>query len=430
VEHETRTVKLRVGGMFCASCELLLSRALKKTRGVKSAKVSYRGGWAEIGYDPLAADLSDLRVAVESAGYDLSPDDAPARTDWRRAAGLLIIILALYVTLSHFGILNLLTPGRLAEAGLGYGMLFVVGLVTSVHCLAMCGGLNLSQTVGRSGLAPAALYNLGRVVSYTAVGFGVGALGSAISFTAAAQGALKLAAGVFMVIMGVNMLGIFPPLRKLAWFPPRLRSGGQSPLFVGLLNGLMPCGPLQSMQIYALATGSPIKGALSMLLFSLGTVPLMFGLGALSSGLGKRFSRQVMTAGAALVAALGLSMLAQGWSLSGLPSLFSMNVTRPLQGENTVTLENGVQVVHSTLQSWRYPAITVQAGLPVKWIIDAPKGSINGCNKAIHIPEYDIEYRFKTEENIIEFTPTRTGNFLYSCWMGMIRSTITVVDGG
>jgi hypothetical protein len=184
------------------------------------------------------------------------------------------------------------------------------------------------------------------------------------------------------------------------------------------------------MQIYALATGSPINGALSMLLFSLGTVPLMLGLGALSSVLGRKFSRQVMTAGAALVAALGLSMLSQGWSLSGLPSPLAIVETGPARGESTVTLENGVQVVHSTLQAWRYPAITVKAGLPVKWIIDAPKGSLNGCNNAIYIPEYDIEYKFKAEENIIEFTPARTGSFRYSCWMGMIRSTITVVDGG
>ena len=418
---ETKTVKLRVGGMFCPSCERRVSLALRGTRGVKAVTVSYSDGLAEVVYDAQRTGPADLLAAVERAGY------YPANPGWRRAAGLLLIILAIYAALSQFGLLNLLVPDRLAEAGLGHGMLFAIGLFTSVHCLAMCGGINLSQTVGGRGLAPASLYNLGRVASYTAVGFGVGALGSAVSFSAAAQGALKLAAGLFMVIMGLNMLGLFPPLRKLARLPAPVLTG-RHPLPVGLLNGLMPCGPLQAMQIYALSTGSPLKGALSMLLFSLGTVPLMFGFGALASVLGRKFSRQAMTAGAALVAALGLSMLAQGWSLSGLPSPPAPG--DPARGGTSAQIENGVQVVRSTLQAGRYPAITVAAGRPVKWIINAPKGSLNGCNKAIFIPEYGLEFKFKPEENIIEFTPANPGKFRYSCWMGMIRSTITVVDGG
>jgi hypothetical protein len=227
--------------------------------------------------------------------------------------------------------------------------------------------------------------------------------------------------------MGVNMLGIFPALRKLAFRLPKLRAGSKSPLIVGLLNGLMPCGPLQAMQIYALSTGSPAKGALSMFLFSLGTVPLMFGLGALSSVLGKKFYHKVMTAGAALVVVLGLSMFSQGWSLSGFGLPFDAEATASAQGESAVKIENGYQVVNSTLQPGRYPAIRVQDGIPVRWVIDAPKGSVNGCNNSMIIPEYGIEYSFRTGENVIEFVPEGPGTFRYSCWMGMIRSTITVL---
>jgi hypothetical protein len=238
------------------------------------------------------------------------------------------------------------------------------------------------------------------------------------------------------------MLGLLPWLRKFTPRMPRIlarkidaeKSKSNSPLIVGLLNGLMPCGPLQAMQIYALSTGSAVTGALSMLLFSLGTVPLMFGLGALSTVLSKKFSQKVMTVGAALVLMLGLSMFSSGWSLSG----FSLNaVFGAIGGNNSiegsaegseVVIEGGYQIVNSTLASGRYPAITVQAGVPVRWIIDAPKGSINGCNNRMFIQEYGVEYQFKTGENVIEFTPTDAGKFAYSCWMGMIRSTITVVE--
>ena len=94
--------------------------------------------------------------------------------------------------------------------------------------------------------------------------------------------------------------------------------------------------------------------------------------------------------------------------------------------DNNMEIVDGVQIVHSTLKSGSYPTITVQAGIPVKWIIDAPNGSINGCNNRMIIHEYNIEYSFQTGENIIEFTPDKTGSFSYSCWMGMIHGNIIV----
>jgi hypothetical protein len=162
---------------------------------------------------------------------------------------------------------------------------------------------------------------------------------------------LKLVAGVFMVIMGINMLGIFPWLRRLNPRMPKFiaarigmeKARSNSPLIVGLLNGLMPCGPLQAMQIYALSTGNPFAGALSMFLFSLGTVPLMFGLGALSSVLGRRFTQKVMTVGAVLVVVLGLSMFSQGWTLSGgvLPDLIPSSAGSAESGAGAADDVNG-----------------------------------------------------------------------------------------
>lgn len=99
------------------------------------------------------------------------------------------------------------------------------------------------------------------------------------------QGILKIIAGLFMVIMGINMLGVIPVLRKFQIrFPNKLANKisrrkiiEKRPFFVGLLNGLMPWGPMQSMQIIALGSGNPVSGAFAMLMFSLGTVPLMLG---------------------------------------------------------------------------------------------------------------------------------------------------------
>ncbi len=162
-----------------------------------------------------------------------------------------------------------------------------------------------------------------------------------------------------------------------------------------------------------------------MFLFSLGTVPLMLGLGSIVIVLGKKFKDAVMAVGAVLVIVLGLAMFSQGGSLCGWNMLDQSN----MENNEEAAIIGDVQVVNSTLSPGRYPNITVQAGIPVRWIINAPKGSINGCNYKILVRDYDIEYVFRTGENVIEFTPEKTGTIRYSCWMGMIHGNIFVIDG-
>lgn len=489
------TKQFHIGGMTCANCQNRIKQKLTGLRGIKKVSVSYQTGIAQIVYDPSLVSLNRVKAVIEELGYEVLPEDGGTKRNLFRMIGFLGVILALYVLLEQLGILNLLVPSQLADSTMGYGMLFVVGLLTSVHCIAMCGGINLSQCLPvsdqpdgvqkRSAFAPSLLYNLGRVVSYTVIGFLLGLvgllLGGGSGVPVLLQGVLKLFAGAVMVIMGINMLGLFPWLRRLNLKMPdfiakrigKKKAADRRPFVIGLLNGLMPCGPLQSMQILALASGNPFAGALSMLLFSLGTVPLMLGLGTLVSALGKRFARTVMNVGAVLVTVLGLAMLSQGGSLSGMLSpdtlLFlvsglcvigvaaslpfsrkayriagvlaaaAMVITAGVvwkqleKQEDTdgsgVQITDGVQLVTSTLQPGKYPTITVQAGIPVKWTIDAPDGSINGCNYKMIIQQYGIEHTFREGENTIEFTPTEPGTVSYTCWMGMIRGSIVVTEG-
>jgi sulfite exporter TauE/SafE/copper chaperone CopZ/plastocyanin domain-containing protein len=448
--------------MTCVNCQTRIEKQLKRKRGVEDALVDFNTGTARVTYDEALITFDGIRALIEELDYSVVHDQNKTEgsgPSLSEITGTLVLILALYVLLRGLGLNTLTAAFPLAEAGMGYGMLFLIGLITSVHCLAMCGGINLSQCIplaaarkqqGSRGnvLLPSLFYNGGRVISYTAVGSMVGALGQVLTVSGRLQGALQLMAGVFMVIMGITMLGMFPALRR---FTPRLpgrfartvdeqKTAAKSPLLIGLLNGLMPCGPLQAMQLYALSTGSPIAGGISMFLFSMGTLPLMFGIGALSGLLSKQFTRTVMKAGAVLVTVMGMSMFTYGWGLSGyslegVAAVFAAQkpaASRSGGTESAFTpvIENGVQLVTSTLSGGRYPAITVQQGIPVQWTINAPQGSINGCNNRMIIREYRIEYRFKPGENIIEFIPDKTGKFSYSCWMGMIRSSITVLAEG
>ncbi len=467
---------LHIGGMSCVNCEHRIRYVLKITPGIQDAAVSYNTGLAHVAYDTDTISLKQIREIIEKTGYTILPETNTSTYHIKKIFVSLTVILFLYALLQHFGILNLLAPGQLADTNLSYGMLFVIGLITSIHCIAMCGGINLSQCVPLTSdtsdasknsqpfdiFLPALLYNMGRVISYTVIGFLLGLAGmllgagtqTGISYFL--QGSLKMIAGIFMVIMGINMLGIFPGLRPLTLRIPRFlstkilkkRAVCKQPLFVGLLNGLMPCGPLQSMQIVALASGNPFSGALSMFLFSLGTVPLMLGFGSFVSVLGKHFAQKITYIGAVLVVVLGLSMFSQGTALSGFfeNDIFGDKISQNnVYGDSDFSDRSGfssesgapssapeqkenIQVIYSTIQPGRYPDIKVQTGVPVKWIINAPKGSLNGCNYKMLLRAYGIEHTFSEGENVIEFTPAKSGTVQYTCWMGMIRGTITVSD--
>lgn len=485
------TKQFRIGGMTCVNCQKKIEEGLRNLPGVREVAVSYQTSGARIVYDTDQLSFTQIEQAINNLDYEVLPGNTAEEQDIVRVISFLVIIIALYVLLQRLSVLNLLVPSQLADGGMGYSMLFVVGLLTSVHCIAMCGGINLSQCLpgevsgGERISSPAVLYNLGRVASYTAIGAILGFAGmllggnSGVGFPVLIQGILKLIAGTFMVAMGINMLGIFPWLRRLTPKLPRFLSRriadrkafASQPFIVGLLNGLMPCGPLQSMQILALASGSPLSGGLSMFFFSLGTVPLMLGLGAIVSALGRRFARSVMNVGAVLVAVLGLAMLSQGGSLSGmlLPDRllfivialsvtgvaasipFSKNTYRvastavalavvlaagvlfqrfgsdtKLVMDSTTRVVDGVQLVESTLAPGQYPTIMVQEDLPVRWTIHASSEDINGCNYKMILSAYGIEHIFEAGDNLIEFVPENTGTITYTCWMGMIQGCIVV----
>ena len=95
----------------------------------------------------------------------------------------------------------------------------------------------------------------------------------------------------------------------------------------------------------------------------------------------------------------------------------------------SVAVRNGeVQDVTIQLSSNAYGPIVVQKGVPVRFHIQADQKNINGCNGTVVIPDYNVEVALKAGDNLLEFTPGETGTTSYSCWMGMIGSSIQVVD--
>jgi copper ion binding protein len=464
------TARLIVDGMSCSNCEQRIEKSVRALEGVSRVSASASLSEVVVYYDSDLVTREAIADAVRGAGYQVredsgsktdpaafSPDAAAAKSrsgGVYRFLGLIAVVAAIYLIIRYtvgFTFLPNVTQS------MGYGLIFVVGLLTSLHCIAMCGGIVLSQGIKRQEadddparlmvdpalsapastglwerLRPSLLYNGGRVVSYTIIGGIVGALGSLFSLSTTLKGIMPVIAGAFMLFLGVRMLGIFPWLSRLrVRFPGiggskmRAAASGRGPFVVGLFNGLMPCGPLQTMQVYALGTGSFLAGALSMFLFSLGTVPLLLGFGAISAFLSAKFNRRMLKASGILVMALGLVMFTRGMSLFGvaLPT-----ITPGANGTIAVaTVVGNYQEVRTTVESGDYHPLIVQKGIPVRWTISAKAEDLNGCNNPLTVPQYGIRKQLVPGDNLIEFTPDRDGTISYTCWMGMISSSIRIV---
>ena len=317
---KTCETEIKIRGMICRACTDSIESALMSVRGVISARASYFRGSAKIVYDPDIADEPALCRAVENAGYE---------TGEKGKAEYLVDIICIALTAALVWLLLDLKLNAVPEAyaGASLGYIFLIGLLTGTHCIAMCGGIELCQSgAAASPIRAAAGYNAGRLASYTAMGAVFGALGTVISYTMQAKSIAFTMIGILVALIGINMWGLLPGLRQLAPQQSSFCSAASGarrrfssrPIIVGLLTGVMPCGSMYAMWLFAMSGGSAGRGALVMLAFALGTVPLMLLFGSLGSLIPRRYMKYMIKLSAVLVTAFGIKMLIGGLRMSGL----------------------------------------------------------------------------------------------------------------
>ncbi|MGR9100696.1 MAG: urease accessory protein UreH domain-containing protein, partial [Gammaproteobacteria bacterium] len=291
---EIRTYRLAITDMQCVDCENNIEEAVLPLPGIRKAKADFASESLEIEYDNDAIALKTICAAVRSAGYTC--------VKYRSRSPVGLLKRAAYILFALAGILLLLQLENHVDFGLsageidrnfGYGLLFLVGVLTSFHCIGMCGGFVISYTAGcaRRGLPPHLshlAYGFGKTLSYTFFGAVFGLAGEGINFTLGLRSLVSGLAGAFLIIYGLSMLDAFAGLRRFHIRLPRpfalaighMRSKVDNPLAIGLLNGLMfACGPLQAMYILAAGTGSWLEGAKILFVFALGTLPVMLLFG-------------------------------------------------------------------------------------------------------------------------------------------------------
>jgi sulfite exporter TauE/SafE/copper chaperone CopZ len=454
---EVKTLKLSVTGMHCPNCEVLVERKFNAFDGVKRVRASHTRGVAQIDYTGTL-DTGALNRAVEEDGYTVAPwsehQNGRAKNtgrDYVEIGAVFLILAAVILILRQY---ELLPRGLSVSDNMSYGLVFVIGLVASVSsCIAVTGGLLVAVATkyndatgfrpGLQRLKPLIFFNAGRILSYTLLGGVIGALGSALTLSAEANGILTLAASAVMIVLGLQMLKLLPSLGMFLPRMPKLlghkvhdlatRDADGGAFILGAATFFLPCGFTQALQLYVLATGSFATGALTMLAFSLGTLPALLSLSAVSSLATGGVQRHFLKFAGAAVIVLGLMNIQYGLVLAGsgmqsAPEAAATSAAAPASPQFAAADEKQIVVMRIVDFDYQPNRFTVKQGVPVEWRIDSSEAA--ACGRFLLAPGLGIRQLLSSNSTTtISFTPTQTGQFAFNCGMGMMTpgSAITVV---
>ncbi|NNK71264.1 MAG: sulfite exporter TauE/SafE family protein [Flavobacteriaceae bacterium] len=210
---------------------------------------------------------------------------------------------------------------------------FVLGLLGSLHCVGMCGPIAFMLPVDRSNsfnkVFQIGIYHFGRLFSYGLIGLLFGWLGKSF-YLFGLQQQLSIAIGIIMILAVLwrnHWLSGFSLTRPLYKLISKLKSSlgsalkKKSPdtlLTIGFLNGFLPCGLVYMAAIGSVATGDALKGWLYMVLFGIGTIPLMTAAIYLGKFLNTKMREKIRRAIPVVVVIIGLLFILRGMGL-GIP---------------------------------------------------------------------------------------------------------------
>lgn len=293
MEKNPKIYKFHVKGTHCASCKILIEDILKEQDFIEDVRVDLKKEIVEIETDSEknAEELAEILTSkIKPNGYTLSveknfsPTPGVGEEDitWK-AIPIGLVFLILFFLLQKSGILNLGIGGKITPL-----TSFVIGLIASVSsCLAIVGGLVLSLSAKieadedkKSVRKSFVLFHAGRLVSFALLGGILGLIGEAIGINFVFSAILGLIASAVMILLGLNLVGMikknkFTLPSNIFSFFRKVEHATLSPIIVGVGTFFLPCGFTQSMQVAALGSGSFISGLLIMLLFALGTLPML-----------------------------------------------------------------------------------------------------------------------------------------------------------
>ncbi len=332
-----------IQGMHCNACILLTESMLNELSHVKEARSDLTRHELEVTGDfgeKTDQEIADeLTAVLKPHRYSVTVEKvhlARKWSDFKVAVPIALGFAVVFVLLQKLGIVNLVDA-----TDINYGTAFAIGIIASLSsCMAVVGGLvlSMSATFAREGerIRPQLMFHVGRLVSFFILGGVIGAIGSAFTLSAGATFALSVIIGLVMLILGINLLDVFPWAKKLQLSMPKFLSKHAlgiskwnhtlTPLLVGIATFFLPCGFTQSMQLFTLSTGSFTAGALTMLSFALGTLPILALVSVSSLGIRKSSKAGVFfkTAGLIVILFALLNLLSSFVAIGLIPPLFDL----------------------------------------------------------------------------------------------------------
>ncbi|MCX8049536.1 MAG: sulfite exporter TauE/SafE family protein [Methylohalobius sp.] len=322
---------------------------------------------------------------------------------------------------------------------MSYALAFMTGFFTSFHCVGMCGALVLGYTthdaaLGRPQYLSHLWYAVGKTLSYTVLGAAFATLGGIIAFTPSLRGGIALVAGVFLILFGLNLLGILrfrvqlPTPAFLMRFIGRQYRQRSHPFVIGLANGLMiVCGPLQAMYVLAASTGDPLQGAALLFLFGIGTLPMLIGFGIFATTLAKGAAPMLVKLSSAAVVVMGAVMLNRGLILtqSGY-DLDSLITSVRQRWEFFATAPVTTITMRVTKEGFVPSHFTLEQGQAVRWEVEVAEDAF--CQSRLEIPSFGVHLDLRPGQQAIEFAPPRSGLILWRCLQPERYGAFTVLQ--
>lgn len=448
----------RVSGMKCASCERLIEQELLALPNAEEAEVSLSQHRAAVRFADGSEipRLKHLYRTLESHGYFLSPEssdiEAPEtncavpleKPPFKARAGKALLALAAVGLLAHVVWKPIAASLPTLNSGTSFGAMVLFGVLASIStCLAATGGFLLAYTSRASSSKTSTLYvHIGRVTAFVIGGGLLGALGSTLpSISGSFSGLFALLLGIGFLLVGLNLLDMTPSLATFGLRMPRAVSrltdkiaASKSPFAafgVGAATFFLPCGFTQTAQALALASGSAQSGMFMLGAFALGTLPVLSGVTAFGKAAGVAKQQAFKLAAGAMLFFFAFGQIDGGLTLLGSPVTTTTLLTQALPRQTEIAAPAyaaNEQVIRMTVAYGTYQPnnLTIRAGIPVRWEIDGQ--DIYGCASDITIPSLRVYSRLQKGLNVISFTAPRAGVIPFSCGMGMIRGTFTVIN--
>lgn len=314
----------------------------------------------------------------------------------------------------------------------------LTGLTTGgLSCFAVQGGLLagiLTEQKKEDRKKTLLIFLTSKLIAHIILGALLGLLGSALIISTKTQGIMQIISGLVILLMALKLSDIHPIFRNFSITAPKfifklLRNQSKdtnsfSPIIIGALTVLIPCGITQGMMLLSVSSGSFWYGGLILGAFILGTTPVFYILGLASE---KILSIKPLKTFALLVMFyLGLTAINSGQLLRGSVHTFQNYKAVILRSDPATKPQTNITIDVKN-SGYKASANTLKVGVPVKLILKTNKTA--GCSRAFTIPEYNISMVLPaTGTEIVEFTPTRLGRLTYTCSMGMYSGTFNIIE--